>query len=103
MCDTVAVTPLHSSLSSDPTLTSANVMEIVKKIHYPALNFIFDVPPNKIYTQYDSTDEYKEALIYHALQTHPCLTWKRLSKKLHSYGYSGAAAEVSRKFLKGQW
>lgn len=81
-------------------------MEIVKEVKYLDFSWIFEISLHKtvkIRWQYSSDDECKEAVIYHALQTHPCLTWKRLSDRLRSWGYNEAAAEVTRKYMKGQW
>ena len=89
-------------LSSDPTLTTHNVTEMMKGVDYMGLNDILDVSSDKgfeIYSQYQSEEQRSEALVAHAVLTHPCLTWKRLSTNLQ--GYSEAAAEVTRKYVKG--
>ena len=89
-------------LSSDPTLTTHNVTEMVKGMSYSILHL--DVSFEKlgeIYSQYQSDEQRSEALVAHVVLTHPCLTWKRLSTKLQQYGKSEAAAEVTRKYVKG--
>ena len=53
-------------------------------------------------TQYQSDDQRSEALISHTISTHPCLSWNLLASRLQRYGYSEAAAEVTRKYVKGQ-
>ena len=91
-------------LSSDPTLTTHNVTEMVKGVGYNDLNYVLDVSIEKwgeIYSQYQSDEQRSEALVAHAVLTHPCLTWKRLSTKLQQLGKSEAAAEVTRKYVKG--
>ena len=91
-------------LSSDPTLTTHNVTEMMKGVRYGGLNYVLDVSVEKwseIHDQYQSDEQRSEALVAHVVLTHPCLTWKRLSTRLQGYGYSEAAAEVTRKYVKG--
>ena len=93
-------------LSSDPTLTTHNVTEMMKEVYYSLLNYVLDVSLDKwseIRRQYQSDEQRSEALVAHVVLTHPCLTWKRLSTRLQrcGYGYSEAAAEVTRKYVKG--
>ena len=91
-------------LSSDPTLTTHNVTEMVKGVDYMILNHVLNGSYNKwreIYNQYQSDEQRSEALVAHVVLTHPCLTWKRLSTNLQGCGYSEAATEVTRKYVKG--
>ena len=91
-------------LSSDPTLTTHNVTEIVKGVSYSNLDYVLDVSLDKwdeIHDQYQSDEQRSEALVAHVVLTHPCLTWKRLSTRLQRFGDSEAAAEVTRKYVKG--
>ena len=88
-------------LSSDPTLTTDNVTEVVKGVHYSILHFYLEVSDEKkheIDDQYQSEEQRREALVAHAIHTHPCFSWKRLSAQLSH----DAAAEVTRKYVKGQ-
>ena len=90
-------------LSSDPTLTTHNVTEMVKGVRYYNLPHVLDVSLDKwieITDQYQSDEQRSEALVAHAVLTHPCLTWKRLSTNLQRWN-SEAAAEVTRKYVKG--
>ena len=90
-------------LSSDPTLTTHNVTEMVKGVSYMNLNIVLDVSfikGNEIKRQYQSDEQRSEALVAHVVLTHPCLTWKRLSTNLQLWD-SEAAAEVTRKYVKG--
>ena len=90
-------------LSSDPTLTTHNVTEMVKGVSYGNLDNVLDVSLGKqieIKLQYQSDEQCSEALVAHVVLTHPCLTWKRLSTKLQRW-HSEAAAEVTRKYVKG--
>ena len=92
-------------LSSDPTLTTHSVMEMMKGVsyndHYGVLSASFN-KWSKIKTQYQSDDQRSEALISHTISTHPCLSWNLLASRLQQWGYSEAAAEVTRTYVKGQ-
>ena len=91
-------------LSSDPTLTTHNVTEMVKGVSYSFLQNVLGVSVGKwgeIYSQYQSDEQRSEALVAHVVLTHPCLTWKRLSTNLQQWRHSEAAAEVTRKYVKG--
>ena len=92
-------------LSSDPKLTTHNVMEMVKGVSYGNLQHVLSASFNNWYeikTQYQSDDQRSEALIYHTISTHPCLSWNLLASGLQRFGYSEAAAEVTRKYIKGE-
>ena len=100
----VCYTSTLPCLSSDPTLTTHNVTELVMGVHYSLLRNVLDSSMEKwveIRRQYQSGEQCNEALVAHVVLTHPCLTWKRLSTKLQQYGKSEAAAEVTRKYVKG--
>ena len=92
-------------LSSDPTLTTENVTEVIKGVDYYSLDVVLevsDVKRREIDHQYQSEEQRREALVAHAIHTHPCFSWKRLSAGLQRYRYHDAAAEVTRKYVKGQ-
>ena len=94
------------STLSDPTLTTHNVMEMVKRVSYSMLQSVLSVSIKKqfeIHTQYQSDDQRSEALIFHTISTHPCLSWNRLASGLLGLGYSEAAAEVTKKYVKGEF
>ena len=91
--------------SSDPTLTTHNVMEMVKGVSYDDLCGVLCVSVYKwseILTQYQSDEQRSEALISHTVSTHPCLSWNLLASGLLGLGHSEAAAEVTRKYVKGE-
>ena len=93
-------------LSSDPTLTTHNVMEMVNGVPYDYLHLVLSATFSKssvINTQYQSDDQRSEALISHTISTHPCLSWNILASVLQQWGYSEAAAEVTRKYVKGKF
>ena len=92
-------------LSSDPTLTTHNVVEMMKGVHYVHLRWVLSASDDKWYEikgQYQSDEQRCEALIAHALSTHPCMSWKLIARGLQQEGYREAAAEVTRKYVKGQ-
>ena len=57
---------------------------------------------SEIKTQYQSNEQRHEALIAHVIATHPCMSWNMLASGLQQCGYSEAAEEVTRKYVKGQ-
>ena len=92
-------------LSSDPTLTTHNVVEMTKGVSSSYLLGVLSVSVDKWYEirdQYQSDEQRCEALIAHALSTHPCMSWKVIARGLVMRGYSEEAAEVTRKYVKGQ-
>ena len=92
-------------LSSDPTLTTHNVVEMTKAVEYYMLLHLLNLSYDKssgIEDQYQSEEQQCEALIAHALSTHPCMSWKLITRGLQQEGYNEAAAEVTRKYVKGQ-
>ena len=107
-CTCTSVYKLHVyffCLSSDPTLTTHNVMEMVKGVPYDYLHLVLSASFNKWYeikTQYQSDEQRSEALISHVISTHPCLSWNLLASGLQRYGYSEAAAGVTGKYVKGE-
>ena len=94
-------------LPSDATLTTHNVVEMMKGIGGKYDNDLYRVLSvthdkwNEISSQYQSQQQAHEALIAHAISTHPCLSWKRIACRLQRDGLYAAAAEVTRKYVKG--
>ena len=102
---------LTVSLPSDPTFTTGNVMEMTREVDYDllTLNILQVSVLNKVVidSQYQSTEQHREAAVSHVLLTHPCPSWKWLSRRLQMYSDDSAAAavaavEVSRKYVKGE-
>ena len=92
-------------LSSDPTLTTHNIIEVMKSVNIETLTVILHSPETKyseIKRQYQNDEQRKEALVSHAVLNNPCLTWKRLSERLQFYDFSELATEMNRKYVKGQ-
>ena len=92
-------------LSSDPTLTTHNVMEMMKGVPYDNLDGVLSASVDKwleINIQYQSDEQRSEALISHTISTHPCLSWNLLASGLQRWEHSEAAAEVTRKYVKGE-
>ena len=94
-----------SCLSSDPTLTTHNVVEMTKGVGYVHLHLVLNVSDDKwseIKVQYQGDEQRCEAMIALVLSTHPCMSWKLIARGLQQWRYSEAAAEVTRKYVKGQ-
>ena len=92
-------------LSSDPTLTTHNVVEMTKEVDYGSLPWVLSVSGDKwleIRGQYQSDEQRCEALIVHTLSTHPCMSWKLIAHGLQRQTYREAATEVTMKYVKGQ-
>ena len=101
---------LTVSLPSDPTFTTENVLEMTREVDYFNLTLnILRVPVAKkfeIDDQFQSTEQCREAAVSHVLLTHPCPSWRWLSRRLQRLSNHSAAAaadvEVSRKYVKGE-
>ena len=63
---------------------------------------VSDDKRSEIEGQYQSDEQRCEAMIAHALSTHPCVSWKQIARGLQQWGYRKAAVEVTRKYVKGQ-
>ena len=77
----------------------------MKGVPYDRLRWVLNISYDKwseIRDQYQSDEQRREAMIAHTLSTHPCMSWKQIARRLQQYGYSEAAAEVTRKYVKGQ-
>ena len=105
---------LTVSLPSDPTFTAENVLEMTREVDAELLAFILHLPGSKkeeIANQYPSREQCREATVAHVLLTHPCPSWRGLSRRLQEFGHEfsehsaavvAAAVEVSRKYVKGE-
>ena len=83
-------------------------MEMTKEVECELLTLhILQVPTSesvKFDDQYQSEEQRREAAVSHFLLTHPCPSWKWLTKRLQQSYDSAAAAvavEVTRKYVKG--
>ena len=77
----------------------------MKGVYYGNLQLVLNVSGDKwseIKVQYQSDEQRCEAMIAHALSTHPCMSWKLIARGLQRCGYSEVAAEVTKKYVKGQ-
>ena len=96
---------LFICLSSDLTLTTHNVMEMTKGVHHSMLQYVLSASYHKsseIQSQYQSNEQRREALISYTISTHPCMSWNLLASGLQQFQHSEAAAEVTRKYVKGE-
>lgn len=104
------VCPLSASLPTDPTFTVENMMEMTKEVECELLTLnILQVPTSvsmELDDQYQSEEQRREAAISHFLLTHPCPSWRWLSRRLQqSYDPAAVAAavEVTRKYVRGEY
>ena len=88
--------------SSDPTLTTYNVVEMTRTVKYDDLYHVLNTSTDKWVEQYQSDEQQCEALVAHTLSTHPCRSWNMIAAGLQERGYTEAAAEVARKYVKGE-
>ena len=85
---------------------------MTKEVEYFDLTLnVLELPGAKktdIDLQYQSTEQCREAAVSHVLLTHPCPSWRWLSRRLQEWSHDSAAAaavaavEVSRKYVKGE-
>ena len=92
-------------LSSDPTLTTHNVVDMMEWVEYEDLQVVLNASYGKwieIRGQYQSDEQRSEALIAHTISTHPCMSWGRLARGLQQCECREAAAEVTWNYVEGK-
>ena len=83
-------------LSSEPTLTIANLRTTLEKVEFHDLDYILKVPESR-------QGGTKEAIIEEFIQNHPAPSWRLIADCLYKYGvYHTALENVKRKYLKGK-
>ena len=91
-------------LSSEPTLTIANLSTTLEEVELRHLGDILNVPVSR-------RGATKEAIIKEFIQNHPAPSWRLIADRLfkfydsykHEYGvYHTALQNVTRKYLKGE-
>ena len=76
----------------------------MKGVRYDDLDNVLSVSSDKLSEtrdQYQSERQWFEALIAHALSTHPCMSWKLIACGLQQWGYRETATEVTKKYVRG--
>jgi len=91
---------------ADPTLTTANLMEVVKGVeyHWGDLGSRLGVPEskmNEIIRFYHNVQEWMQALADHYTTYHPTPSWKAITEALQGMGLHKQADEVTTKYVKG--
>ena len=91
---------------ADPTLTTDNLMEVVKGVedHWWDLGYWLDVPMSKmsdIRSPYRSDRQRMQALADHYITHHPTPSWNNVSEALQKEGLHKQADEVTTKYVKG--
>ena len=89
-------------LSSEPTLTIANLRTALEKVELNHLGRILNVPESR-------QGGTKEAIIEEFIQNHPAPSWRLIADRLYTfyerrkYGvYHTALQNIKRKYLKGK-
>ena len=83
-------------LSSEPTLTIANLRTALEKVELNHLRRILNVPKSR-------RGSTKEAIIEEFIQNHLAPSWRLIADCLYKYGvYHTALENVKRKYLKGK-
>ena len=91
---------------ADPTLTTDNLMEVVKGVEdcWDALCLSLGVPESKwdeISGLYHSDQHRMQALADHYTTHHPTPSWKAVARALQGEGLHKQADEVTTKYVKG--
>jgi len=91
---------------ADPTLTTDNLMEVVKGVenHWDGLGFRLDVPQSKreeISRLYHSDHWRMAAILDYYVRQSPILSWKEIARALQVTELHEQADEVTTKYVKG--
>ena len=91
---------------ADPTLTTGNLMEVVKGVedHWWGLGGYFGVPESKrsdIRSLYHSDHHRMEAVLHHYVKYNPAPSWKAIATTLQWMKLHKQADEVTTKYVKG--
>ena len=82
-------------LSSEPTLTIANLRTELEQVDFKHLGHILNVPRSRL-------GGTKEAIIEEFIQNHPAPSWRLIADRLYMYEYHAAVQSGKRKYLKGK-
>jgi len=91
---------------ADPTLTTDNLMEVVKGVEdrWESLGLWLGVPLSKrekISSLYYSDHSRMQVLADHYTTHHPTCSWKAVARALQRMGLHKQADEVTTKYVKG--
>ena len=93
---------------ADPTLTTENLMEVVRGVEnrWENLSFKLGVRPpenQKIQHLYQSDHQKMEALVNHYVGHHPFRSWKKFARALEEMQLPQLAEVVTTKYVRGMW
>ena len=99
---------LLSPHPADPTLTTENLMEVVRGVegHWEDLSDKLGVrlsEKEKILHLYQSDHQKMEAIIKHYVRHRPYRSWKRVADALERMNLSQLAEVVTTKYVRGMW
>ena len=91
---------------ADPTLTTDNLMEVMKGVEHRwgDLGSRLGVPEskmNEIIKLYHNVHQWMQALVDHYSTYHPTPSWKAVTEALQGMGLHKQADEVTTKYVKG--
>ena len=92
---------------ADPTLTTDNLMEVVKEVEdrwWDLVIIWLDVPVSKseeIRRVYQSDHHRMEAVVDYYVRHHPIPSWKQVAGALRSMDLDDQADEITAKYIKG--
>ena len=91
---------------ADPTLTTDNLMEVVKEVedHWWKLRIWLDMPSSKreeIKSLYQSDHHRMEAVVDHYVRHHPTPSWKEVAGALRGMHLNDQADKITAKYIKG--
>ena len=98
---------LLSTHSADPTLTTENLMEVVRGVEDRwedlGLTFVRYSEKQKIHHLYHSDHQKMEALINHYVRHYPTPSWNRIASVLENMKLRRLAKAVTTKYVRGMW
>ena len=99
---------LLSPHPADPTLTTENLMEVVKKVEsrWKDLSDKLGVRSSedqKIQRLYQSDHQKMEALVNHYVRHYPTSSWSEVASALESMKLHQLAKVVTTKYVRGMW
>ena len=93
---------------ADPTLTTDNLMEVVKEVEdcWWGLGYWLGVPYSKkedIYRLYQTDHHRMEAVVDYYIRCYPTPSWKRVAVDLQEIRLHRQAQLVTAKYVKGTY
>ena len=88
---------------ADPTLTTDNLMEVVKEVEHRwwDLGYRLHVPLSKLKSLYQSDHHGMEAVVDYYVRHHPTPSWKQVARALQLMDLDEQAQLVTTRYVKG--